>query len=70
MREAYGILRSLRRGVTSHVLNLDMDERLFKSINRWRDEMSALGSVWLDIVDVYAKLESIRALVLRFSGSL
>ena len=70
VREAYGIPRSLRRGVTSHVLNLDMDERLFKAINRWRDEMSALGSVRLDIVDIYAKLESIKALALRFSGSL
>ena len=70
VREIYGILRSLRRGVTSHVLNIGMDERLFKAINRWRQEMTAMGSSRLDIVDVYAKLESIKAMVLSFSGSL
>ena len=42
VREIYGILRSLRRGVTSHVLNIGMDERLFKAINRWRLEMTCL----------------------------
>jgi hypothetical protein len=70
VREEFGILRSLRRGVTSHALNMQIDPDLLKAINRWRHEMNALGKGQFDIVALYAKLDSIRAMVLRFSGSL
>jgi hypothetical protein len=70
IREDFGILRSLRRGVTTHALNLRLDRELLEAINRWRHEMNSLGLGRLDMPNVYAKLESIKALVLSFSGSL
>ena len=70
VKEDYGILRSLRRGVTSHALNMGVDKELVKAVNRWRVEHDAHGVPNLDMADVYARLDSILPTVLRYSRAL
>ena len=38
IREDYGIMRSLRRGVTVHAKNVEFPTELVETINRWRAE--------------------------------
>jgi hypothetical protein len=61
LREEAGIKRTLRRGLTSHVLNMDIDPNLLKAINRWRSEtQSEAGHVGAGMVDRYSKLETLK----------
>ena len=39
VREEFGILRSLRRGVTAHAINIKVPDKLIELINRWRVEL-------------------------------
>jgi hypothetical protein len=60
VREAFGILRSLRRGFTSHVKNMELSGEWIDMMNRWRTEAnSKTGAPKLDMSDVYASLESL-----------
>ena len=68
VREDFGIHRSLRRGVTSDALNMEIGEDLLKAINRWRSERNSMGC--LDMVGNHSRLDSIKPTVLRFSGNL
>ena len=66
VREDFGISRSVRRGGTSHALNMGIDELLVKAINRWRDEMNS-EVPRLDMPGTYSKLDTIRPYRLRYS---
>jgi hypothetical protein len=69
--ELYGILRSSRRGVTTHARNMGVAETLLHVFNRWRTEMHAEGGVAnLDMADTYSKLETLLPLLLTFTRPL
>lgn len=69
--EIYGIRRSLRRGVTTHALNQGVGKELLANVNRWRlEKASKTGAPRLDMVDVYAELETLKPLFLEFSRCL
>jgi hypothetical protein len=71
LREEGGISRTLRRGLTSHTLNMDIDPTLLTAINRWRVETrSEAGHVGAGMVDRYSKLETLKPYFLRFSRQL
>ena len=69
VREEFGIHRSLRRGVTSHALNMDINSFLIDAINRWRSERNS-EVARLDMAGNYSRLDSIKPTVLRFTGGL
>lgn len=69
--DEYGILRSLRRGVTAHARNVGVPGEIINSVNRWRKHAnSQTGAPRLDMVGVYSQLEAIKPYILRFSKSL
>ena len=49
----FGILRSLRRGVTAHAINMNVEQRLANTVNRWRTEKNS-DVPNLCLADVYA----------------
>ena len=69
VREDFGIHRSLRRGVTSHALNMDIDRALVDAINRWRSERNS-EVARLDMAGTYSRLDSIMQTLLRYSSGL
>jgi hypothetical protein len=69
VREDYGILRSIRRGVTAHAINMKVDRDLIDAVNRWRSERTSLVPA-LNMSGMYARLDFIKPTVLRFSLSL
>ena len=69
VREDCGIFRSLRRGVTSHALNMDIALALVDAINRWRSERNSQVAR-LDMCGNYSRLDSIKPTLLRYSGGL
>jgi hypothetical protein len=69
VQEDYGIHRSLRRGVTSHALNMDINRALVDAINRWRSKRNS-EVARLDMAGSYSRLDSIRPTVLRYSSEL
>eukprot|EP00978_Attheya_sp_CCMP212_P035058 scaffold150512_cov62-Attheya_sp.AAC.1 len=67
----FGILRSSRRGVTTHARNMGVDEKLLHVFNRWRQEMHAAGGVAnLDMADTYSKLDMLVPMLLNFARPL
>ena len=64
-----GIGRTIRRGMTDHCINMDIDTELVKAVNRWRNETGA-GKVGYTIIDRYSTLESLRPTFLRYSAQL
>ena len=71
IRDKAGILRSLRRGVTSHAMNMKVPEDLIRAINRWRREKQNGGRKGgLPMIDRYTDLEAIKPTYLRFSQAL
>jgi hypothetical protein len=70
VRDSFGILRSLRRGFTSHAKNMRLPEEWINVMNRWRTEAnSQTGAPRLDMADVYAALESLKPLLLSITQS-
>ena len=69
VRNSYGILRSLRRGVTAHCRNMSVDDKLIKMFNRWRSSIKASqgGGETLDIIERYTKLDAITPALLDYS---
>jgi hypothetical protein len=71
VRDACGISRSLRRGVTAHSKNMRIDKELRDAIHRWGKEANTkLGVARLDMGDTCTALESIMPLILEFSRAL
>jgi hypothetical protein len=69
--ELFGILRSLRRGVTTHARNMGVPDPLLHIFNRWRVEMNAEGGVAsLDMADTYSKLETLAPMLKGFTRPL
>jgi hypothetical protein len=53
LQDAFGILRSLRRGFTSHAKNIEFPDEWINMMNRWRTERNCqTGAPRLDMVDV------------------
>jgi hypothetical protein len=69
VREQYGILRSLRRGVTGHATNMEVPEKIVNSVNRWRKEMHS-DSPSLTMAELYADLKQVKPTVLQYSAAL
>lgn len=70
LREDAGILRTLRRGVTSHATNRRVEEPLIHAINRWRSEKGGTKKSNIAMVDRYAELGTLTPTYLRFSEAL
>ena len=72
VRDAYGIMRSSRRGLTSHSKNMGIPEEDLKAFNRWRSEIKTGngGAGRLDMPDLYATLKSLTPALLRFTRAL
>jgi len=71
VRSAYGILRSLRRGVTGHARNMKVDREVIEAVNRWRKETMSNGvGLRLDLIDVYTALDSLLPTLLEYSRAL
>ena len=72
VRDAYGLMRSLRQGLTSHLKNMRILEEDLKSFNRWRSEIKTgnRGAGRLDMPDLYAALKLLTPDLLRFTISL
>jgi len=71
LREKAGIFRSLRRGLTSHAINMEVPPDLIKAVNRWRQESKGNGSKGTyEMIDHYAELGTLKPTFLRFSKAL
>ena len=67
VREEFGLRRSLRRGVTSHAINLGIPDDLIVRINRWRKEQRGKST---RMIDLYSSIEALKPALLKFSGAL
>ena len=71
LRDKAGILRSLRRGVTAHAINMRVDTDLTRAINRWRTEKkNGDKKPKYEMIDRYADLGALKPTYLRFSQAL
>ena len=70
VRDAFGIMRSSRRGVTAHTINQGLNPEIRHAVNQWRTEREATSSSGLSLDDVYAELSALKPTVLRYSASL
>ena len=71
VRDDFGILRSLRRGLTVHARNMEVPDNLLNAVNRWRTEAESVsGNPRLDMSDVYSTLKALLPTLLRFSKKL
>jgi hypothetical protein len=70
VRDAYGIMRSLRQGLTSHAKNMGIPEEDLKGFNCWRSEIKSGGAGRLDMPALYAALKSLTPALLQFTRSL
>ena len=68
LRKEAGILRTLRRGPTSHATNLQISPTLTNSINRWRE--IGKNPTNEQMIDHYAEVTTLKPTFLRFSKSL
>jgi hypothetical protein len=67
----YGILRSLRRGMTAHARNMGVTKDELQTFNRWNKEMNArTGLARLDMPDTYSALASLKPTLLRVTRAL
>ena len=58
--EVYGILRSSRRGATTHGRNVKIDREIIEAVHRWRQEAFGGGvSLRLNLIDVYTSLDAL-----------
>jgi hypothetical protein len=71
VRDAYGLRRSTRRGVTAHAKVMHVDSDVIKAVHRWEKELnSRSGFPRLDMIDTYDTLVSLVPLILKYSRSL
>ena len=70
VREAYGILRSIRRGATVHARNMGVKRDIIEAVHRWqRESMGAGYGIRLDLIDVYTALDALSPTLLKYSQS-
>ena len=68
VREAYGILRSGRRGATVHARNMGVKKDIIEAVHRWqREAMGAGYGIRLDLIDVYTALDALSPTLLKYS---
>ena len=70
VRKEYGILRSLRRGVSSHAINMKVDAELVNMIHRWRDKKDSKTKQPKSMLHRYTDLEALLPTLLRYSRAL
>jgi hypothetical protein len=69
VRDRFGMERSLRRGVSAHARNMEVDEDLIKAIIRWNKDPSK-GAARLDMIELYSQADALTPLYLRYSRAL
>jgi hypothetical protein len=70
IREAAGILRTLRKGQSAHTKNVNVDEPLVHAINRWRQETRDKDNmVGSSMFDRYTNLTALKPTLLRYSDA-
>ena len=70
VREAYGILRSIRRGATVHARNMGVSKEVIEAVHRWQREALGTGyGIRLDLIDVYTSLDALSPTLLKYSQS-
>ena len=69
VRDAYGIWRSLRRGVTAHATNVGVGRDLINLMNRWSNELHRMGQ-GASMFDVYTEMDALVPTTVRYSLSL
>ena len=69
IREVAGIYRTLRRGVSDHLINMEVDETLIKAINRWHRKRRAADGIGSkrNMLETYSTLSSLTPTLLRYS---
>jgi hypothetical protein len=66
IREAYGILRSIRRGATVHARNMGISKEIIEAVHRWQKEALGTGyGIRLDLIDVYTSLDALSPTLLK-----
>lgn len=71
LREKAGILRTLRRGFTSHAINMEVPTSLINAFNRWRDEAKESGKKGaFKTIDLYSQLDTLKPTFLKVSSAL
>ena len=71
LRDPYGILQSLQRSVRTHAQSMGVPKELINAINWWRKEANiSTGALRLDMDGVYAELEALTPLMLRYLRAL
>ena len=70
IREVAGIHRTIWRGLTNHVINMGIDDKLLRRINRWHDEVKGTDSSRVDMIETYSDLDKLTPGLLQFSRRL
>ena len=70
IREAAGILRTIRKGQSAHAMNMEVGESLVHTINRWKQETKDKDNmVGSSMLDRYANLTALKPTLLRYSDA-
>lgn len=67
IREDYGIMRSTRRGVAAHALNVKIEPWIIKMMHRWSAERKS-DRPSQTMLDTYARLDGVKPTLLRFTA--
>ena len=71
VRSEYGVYRSLRRGSTTHAVNMGVKEPDIERNNRWRKVEAAGGKQpGLSMMDHYTEIKQALTTLLRYSSAL
>ena len=71
VRSEYGIYRSLRRGSTTHAVNVGVKEPDIERNNRWRKvEAAGTKNPGLSMMDHYTEIKQALTTLLRYSSAL
>lgn len=69
--DAYGIVRSSRRGPTAYARNMKVGKDVIEAAHRWRREAfgGAGVSLRLDLIEVYTSLDALAPMLLEYSNA-
>jgi hypothetical protein len=65
VRDKYGLGRSSRHGATAQAKNMQVDEDLIKTVQRWNKDST--GAARLDMIELYSDAEILTPTYLRYS---